>query len=250
MGAYGGGGSDGAAEMRQAEIERQAKIDTGLTRIDNAFAGKRGINPATGYNPNETYYDEFGEKADPTKNPKGKLFTGWEQSGGFDDKFYDQRKQDYENFALPTLSDQYNNTLAQTTYNLAGRGLLHSGAADFLDKSLNREMNTQKNNIANVALAQSQQLRSNVNQQKNQLIAQLQASADPSTAGQQALGAASQFSAPSAFQPIGQMLGDWQNIYLAKNMQQNYQPMTSGSGGGFSSPSFGTPIGSSSRVIR
>lgn len=178
---------------------------------------------------------------------------------GFTPGFYAGRAGAYEKYALPQVQDQYQKALGNTTYSLARAGLLKSGAADYLDTSLNREMTKQLQGVANTGIGQAQQLESNVNQQKNQIVAQLQASADPSTAAQQATAAASQFSAPSTFAPLGQLFGSWQNMYLTNQLANAYapvvnQPTQQASGYGaptqYTTPGFGAPLGSSSFSTR
>lgn len=151
--------------------------------------------------------------------------------GAFDDKFYKQRAQDYTNFAMPQLYQQLGEANRQGTYALANRGLQVGSAANQFGSNLNREAATQKQGIVDAGLGQAQQLRQNVEGQRNQVVAQLQASADPTTAAQQALAAASSFSMPSAFQPLGQLFQGITQLYAnnqtanamnSKNYQSQY----------------------------
>ncbi|EEO27784.1 hypothetical protein [Oxalobacter paraformigenes] len=62
------GGDGGAGEMRKMEEERQARIDAAIQAINDIFdppATKRGVNPATSFDPSKTYY-----------NADGSVFTG------------------------------------------------------------------------------------------------------------------------------------------------------------------------------
>lgn len=64
---YGGGG--GSGDLRKQEQARQARIKSGLARINATFDGTRGVNPAAAYTPGAVYYDEFGQVWNP--EPEG-----------------------------------------------------------------------------------------------------------------------------------------------------------------------------------
>lgn len=141
---------------------------------------------------------------------------------GFNPEFYKQRQQAYVNYALPTLAGQYQDTSKRLAFAMANRGLLHSSATGQLGSSLNREMQVQKQNIADQGTSLANQLRQQVGQQKSTIIGQLQASANPGLATQQALESASQLSTPSTFQPVGNLLQGWSNTYLASSLANAY----------------------------
>ena len=150
----------------------------------------------------------------------------------FNDKFYGQRQQDYTNFAMPQLYQQLGQANRQGFYGLANRGLQKSSAADLFGSNLARETNVQKQGIVDTGIAQSQQLRRDVEGQRSNLFAQLQASADPTTASQQALSSAGQFSLPSAFQPIGNLFQNFAQMYANNQTAKAYQPQQYQSGYG------------------
>lgn len=142
--------------------------------------------------------------------------------GQFNDAFYNQRAQDYTNYALPQLYQQMQQVNKQGYYNLAGRGLLGSGAANQFGSSLQREADTQKQGIVDAGIGQAQQLRKDVEGQRSQLVSQLQASADPTTAAQQALASANAYSLPSAFTPIGNLFGNFASLYVGNQLDKAY----------------------------
>lgn len=142
----------------------------------------------------------------------------------FDPAFYKQRQTDFTNYAMPQLYRQLAQTNRVGAYGLANRGLSTSGAANQFGSNLGYEANVQKQAIGDQAIAQSQQLQKDVEGQRSQLIAQLQASADPTSAAQQALSAAGTYSLPSAWAPIGNMFGNFAQIYAANQTAQAYNP--------------------------
>lgn len=135
---------------------------------------------------------------------------------GFDNNFYNQRTQAYENYALPQLGQQLQQTQNQLGFKLAGQGLGRSSAAKQLGESLATETGVQKQNIANEALAQTNQLKQNIAQQQSNLISQANVANDPSSVATQALSTASSFNAPSSFPALGQAFSNWANMYLGK----------------------------------
>lgn len=159
---------------------------------------------------------------------------------GFDDKFYQGRQNDYIKFAFPQLMRQLAVTQKNATVGMANRGLLGSTASKRLAGNLGYEANIQKQNVADTAIQTSQNLRKEVEGQRGSLIAQLQASADPTTAATQALSSASQFTAPSTFAPLGNAFGQFSNLYLAGQANKEFQPLLNNNTGNTgAAPAFG-----------
>lgn len=153
----------------------------------------------------------------------------------FNPAFYEQRKQDYINYAMPQFYKQLGNTQRQTFYGLANRGLAGSGAADTAASNLGYEANVQKQGIADTAIQQAAQMRRDVEGQRSQLVAQLQASADPTSAAQQAIASAGAFSAPSPMAPIGNLFGNFAQMYANQQLANAYGGSYSPRYGGMSS---------------
>lgn len=166
------------------------------------------------------------------------------QFAGFTPDFYNQAATAYKNYATPQVYQQYQQTGNTMTGNLARNGLLDSSAGVNLRSGLNQQLNTNLSNVANTAQEQSNSLQSNVAQQRNQLLSQVEAGAQPSQIATEAQGATASLRAPTPLPPIGNMFSDWSNTYLA-NMQANtYNPSTgnlwqlfSGAGSGYGQPS-------------
>lgn len=265
---YGGGGN-AAADARKLETERQARIKQGMGQINATFNGTRGANLATTYTPGTKYYDEFGQEWTPPaptyrahgaqrQTPEqmtqaayesaikaGKLYTGTESSGGFDDAFYDQRAKDVESYEMPQFADQYKGTRNTVAAALARRGLLNSGAAIKTQTSLDKYAGTKRREIADAGLTAANQLRSNVEDAKSQLVSQLVASGDPSTVSASALTQAAALRKPTAMPALGNLFSDWVSTWQANQNARSYDPSVQ--------PlfSFGTPGGgrSSQRIV-
>lgn len=147
--------------------------------------------------------------------------VGLDQSfAQFDEPFYQQAATDYTQAVTPKLMSDYRTTRNNLTYALARGGLTNSSAAVQRNTSLQNNLARNESQVANNAQQQSNALRSNVNSQKSQLVAQLESSADPTAVNSQAQAAVSQLRAPSAIQPLGNLFADWSQMYLNNQSAQ------------------------------
>lgn len=170
---------------------------------------------------------------------------------GFDPSFYGKRQQDYINYAMPQFGDEARRTQNQLIYSLTNRGLGQSGAGSQAQVAFDKEVAMQQQSIVDAAFGQANELRKQVEGQRSSLIGQLQASADPKSTAQQALASATQFNAPSVFQPIGSLLSNFANIYLANQIANsvNRQQQTAPAYGAV--PGYGyAPLGSAEQIRR
>lgn len=172
----------------------------------------------------ETYAKGARQDATKAAIAAGKLFTGKEISGGFDDNFYAQRAKDYEDVALPALGEQYREKQGTITENLSRRGLLNSGAAIRARTALDKYAQGKKRDIGDQAIQQENALRSDVANQRQQLVNQTISSGDSTLASTGALQAAAQLRRPTGFAPIGQLFGDFTNTLAANQVAQSYDP--------------------------
>jgi len=167
---------------------------------------------------------------------------------GYTPQFYEGMRQNVLAAQLPQVQRQYQQTQGQLASNLGNQGLIRSSAARNLGSSLQEQLSTNLFNVSNQATQAVQDLQKNVAGEKSNILGQLEASAQPNIAGQQALDAASRYSAPSIIQPLGNLFQNWSNIYLARQIGQTYgQPQQSQypfqyQQGSQSSPSAKTPI--------
>ena len=146
---------------------------------------------------------------------------------GFNDDFYQKAATDYTNYATPQMMGDYQNTKNNLTYSLARNGLLNSGAAVSKNAALQKQLSANESDIANKAQDQSNQLRTNVANQRNQLISQVQAGAAPGQVATSAAAATAGLRAPTAMQPVGNMFSDWASSYLANMEANTYNSNTS-----------------------
>jgi hypothetical protein len=145
---------------------------------------------------------------------------------GYTPDWYQQQTSKFESAQMPQLQEQLGQTQKQLGFQLAGQGLGDSSAAKQLGESLSTEYGKQQQNVAQQALAQTQGLQRNIEQARSNLIGEASASQSPSTIAQQSLNVASEYAAPSAMQPLGQMFQNWSNMYLGKQLGQLYNPST------------------------
>jgi hypothetical protein len=141
----------------------------------------------------------------------------------FDDKFYNQRAEDYTKAQTPRMMEDFNTTKNNLTYALARSGNMNSSTGVNRNTSLNTTLADNESQIANNAQGQANDLRGKVATQKGQLVSELEASGDPAATAIQSNAAMSQLRAPSAIQPLGNMFADWSNLYLAKQYSQANQ---------------------------
>lgn len=141
---------------------------------------------------------------------------------GFNPRFYDRQRASILAAQLPQVGAQYRQQRNQLGYTLSGQGLLRSSAGAQLGGALQEELAQQERNVSNQATQAVQGLQQNISTSKGTLISQLQQSADPTVAAQRAVESATQFSAPSLLQPLGDLFSNFANIYLARQVGKQY----------------------------
>lgn len=141
---------------------------------------------------------------------------------GFNPQFYQGVGQAYQNFAMPQLQQQYQNTANQLGFKLANQGLGDSSQARMLGGQLNDQMASNQAQIGQQAIQQENQLQQQVGQEKSNLIGQATASNAPGQVGAQALGIAQGFGTPSTFAPIGNLFNNFATQYLGNQNNATY----------------------------
>lgn len=166
--------------------------------------------------------------------------------GGFNDAFYRKRADDYSAFAMPQLERQAKTARERLIYALSRAGNLDSSAAIRSNADLNDEMNQQRVTIANAGMDQSNQLRSQVENTRGNVVAQLNATGDNDAASAAALRSVANLNQPAGFSPLGNLFADFAQTAagIGSNAGSGYGGF---SGGGRSL--FGSGSGSS-RVVR
>lgn len=270
----GGGGDGGAAEARRKEEERQARITAGRRSIDRTFdGGWAGANPAASFDPNATYYTDFGDvwtpsafqygpdvpdtnapEGSPMKRPvlnpvdrqasdligSGKLFTAKEQRPGFDDNYYGGIRKAFTDFYLPQVDEQYDQAKRKLTYKFANTSNLDSSAGANNIANLFRDYNRERASIGDRALGAEKDLRSNVEQNRSELISQLQATADPEAAATSATARAKALATPSPYSPLGDLFSTYTGSLVLADAAKN---------AGYRGAGFNAPNPSSSQKI-
>lgn len=168
---------------------------------------------------------------------------------GFTPGFYQQRQQAYTNYAMPQLQQQYQQNQNNLLYRLANQGLLRSTAGGQLQNTLTQAAQQQQQNIGNQGLQLAQQLQQQVGQQQNTLVNQAIAGASPQAVGTGAIEAASQFSAPSALPPIGNLFSNWASIYNSNQNNQLINQVLGTLPGGGTGQLGGQNLGNSQRIV-
>lgn len=238
---FSGGTPDYAGQAVSAERQRQARINQGMGLINAVYGGGSApmYSPAqapsrwgggqglytyarhgTGYVPYTQGAGAAGRYA-----RAGKLFTKQDQTfEGFQQPFFDQRAQDYVNFAMPQLSEQFRQTRDQTRFGLANRGLLGSSAGQTQFSNLARQMEQAKQGIQDTGRGQAQDLQRQILESKNALISQLYQSADPAQGMQQAIGTAASFRQPGVYAPLANQFSGLINQYYMNQLLNSYRP--------------------------
>ncbi|MFK3857827.1 hypothetical protein [Agrobacterium pusense] len=246
MGKKGGGNE--AAQARADEQQRQERIRQGTQRVnsifDGAMTGSGILDANAAYDPNATYYLADGSKWAPNTvqnyanageilgagragtldrhpillSPEqqfaeaakgGKLYTGVTKQSGFDDAYFDGRRQAYIDYANPQLEQQYADAQKQLTFALTRGGLLDSSVRAEKTGELQKLYDVNKQKIADEALSHATQARNSVEDARSNLIATLNATGDAEGAANQAITRASALSQPAAYSPLSQLFADF-----------------------------------------
>lgn len=124
---------------------------------------------------------------------------------GFDDNFYNGRRQAYLNFANPQLDEQEAAARRELSYALDRAGLTSSSAAGEKMRDLELSIGRQRQAVAGTADDLVTQARGDVGNARTQLVSTLNASADPAAATTLASSRRSELAAMPSFSPIGQL---------------------------------------------
>jgi len=210
LAATSGGGGAGLYNLSQGDAGRSAAsiLTNGISDLGGLFGGK----PESPLDRAKNLYGQ------------GRLLNKTTASyEGFQQPFFDQRAQDYVNYALPQEGQQYRTNLDATTYNLANRGLLNSTQATKQFSDLNRTDIAAKQNIADQAISQSNALRKQVTDAQQQAIQMLYQTGDPNLAAHNAILAAQSATGPSVFAPIANMFGNLATSVYTNQLLNQYR---------------------------
>ena len=148
---------------------------------------------------------------------------------GFNDAFYKSRASDYLKYANPQLASQYDKAQENLAYNLARSGLTASSEAARNTGELQRQYNLARSDVQSKATDAANNARRNVESNRAELIAQLQATSDPSATANQALARANQLAQDQSMSPLGALFQNTTALLGNTNMlgygnQRNVSP--------------------------
>lgn len=124
---------------------------------------------------------------------------------GFDDNFFKSRAKAYTDYANPQLNAQYSKQGDNLAYNLARSGLTASSEAARNAGELQRQYNLAQSTIAGEGINTANRARQDVEQNRAELIGQLNMTADARAAASNSLNRASVLTAEQGFSPIGNL---------------------------------------------
>ncbi|UXS23079.1 hypothetical protein [Agrobacterium tumefaciens] len=216
--------------------------------FDGATTGSGILDASAAYDPNATYYLADGsswspQASNPVSDPAqmfgmgrsgdeatrqayvnsgktaqqqfaeavqgGKLFSGTTKSSGFDDAYFDGRRQAYIDYANPQLEEQYGNAQKELAFALSRGGLLNSSVRAEKTGELQKLYDVNKQKIADEALSHATQARNSVEDARANLISTLNATGDAEGAASSAITRASALSQPAAYSPLSQLFADF-----------------------------------------
>lgn len=126
----------------------------------------------------------------------------------FNDQWYDQRRNEFLDYANPQLSSQFQQAKRNVLSSLARSGNLNSSVGARRIGELLKERDLQLSNIQNQATDFTNQIRGDVESRRANLINLANTGADPAQTAQVATNAAQALSAPRGFSPIGQLFAN------------------------------------------
>jgi len=126
----------------------------------------------------------------------------------FDDGFFKGRGQAYTNFATPQVNDQYKQVSDQLAFSLARTGLDQSSEKARQGGVLMRDNALARQTLAEGATTEATKARQAVEDQRNALISQVNMTADPEMAAQNALRSAGIMEQQQAFNPVANLFAN------------------------------------------
>lgn len=126
----------------------------------------------------------------------------------FDEGFFKGRGQAYTNFATPQVNDQYKQVSDQLAFSLARTGLDQSSEKARQGGVLMRDNALARQTLAEGATTEATKARQAVEDQRNNLISQVNMTADPELAAQNAIRSAGIMEQQQAFNPVANLFAN------------------------------------------
>jgi hypothetical protein len=170
-------------------------------------------------NPNDPFYGTSDQTLATAQNGPPELASSklpktieedipaqWDEgkTGGFNQAFYDKRKEAYLNNYMPQLGDQFKQARETMAYALARSGMTRSSVAADEYAKLEKTRKIEEGTLGTQAEADNTTLRGQVEDARTNLINDLNASADPGGAANLALSRTQQIAGtPVSYSPLG-----------------------------------------------
>jgi hypothetical protein len=167
--------------------------------------------------------------------------------GVFDPQYYQKYQDAYTANYNPQVDKQFTDARQAMKYNLARSHTLDSTPGQKSFGDLVTGYNDARRDIASKAVDATNQLKTNVEDQKSDLYAQNNASADPSLSSIQALSRAGSLASPASYSPLGDLFSGLVNTTGAYYAGKN-QALPAGYAAKFA-PGATLPGGGSGRVV-
>lgn len=123
----------------------------------------------------------------------------------FNDDFFNNRRTAYTNFAMPQVADQYGQHARDLSFSLARNGLSNSSEAARQSGVLQRDNATARQTVADNAIGEDQKSRQQVEQNRSDLVAQLNATSDPTMAANASQRQAAALGMQPAYSPLANL---------------------------------------------
>jgi hypothetical protein len=153
-----------------------------------------------------------------------------EKFAGFDDQFYEKRKQEFANFANPDVQRQYKDAQGGVLYGLARSGNLASSERSRQLGVVDRERDTATMRVADRGAEYANQARTQVENNRTDLINQVNATGDSALAANQAMNRAATLRPSPAFEGLGSLFENSGSIIKAGRQAEYYTPGAPGVG--------------------
>lgn len=168
--------------------------------------------------------------------------------GQYDEGFFQRNLANpFLGFALPQFEEQRRGALGDLIKGLATRGLLSSSVGARARNEFNDYSDRQRLGLEDQARSRVDQGLAEVEQQRNNIITQLNATADAQAAIQSARNQAALLGRPPTFSPLGALFANFSSTFL--NNRNNPAATAPASGGGASLFSSAGGSGGSGRVV-
>jgi len=154
--------------------------------------------------------------------------------GGFDDSYFRKLQQDYTDYNMPQLRDQYDDAKSNILFSLARKGNLASTTAGDQYGKLDRQNAVNVAGIEGAGKDYANQARTVIQGNKQDAIGQLYGTYDADAANSVALSNSKSMAVPKpTFSPLGQMFQNIsavaaQNKIASESDPDGYRPSSSG----------------------